>query len=586
MEHENGRMKSAAARKHRSLAARVSRATVLNCAILGLVALLLGLSFYTVASAQKYVSQAFNYSVSAKNSVVRGANGAGLADQVMEIYRSLTPEERAAVGTEEYHARFSRLQKEQDFITEWHILSGVYEANANEVSNIYLGMFDRETGALVHIVDRNRDLNDYRSIGGWESVDSKEIEHFLSWKESDTGMLYDIDHTAEKGWFCTAAIPRWDENGIISFFVFTEVTLGGLIADMRAFVIQFTLALLLVTVLITLLSAKRIKKELVEPVNAIAEAARRYSADKKEGVAKTEHFSRLDIRTGDEVENLSRIMADMERNLFEYEQNLTAVTAEKERIATELNLAADIQAHMLPSTFPAFPGRAEFDIYASMAPAKEVGGDFYDFFLVDEDHLALVIADVSGKGVPAALFMMASRTMLKDAALSGMDPAAVLARVNRQLCENNPDMMFVTVWLGILEIPTGLLVWADAGHERLCLFRNGRWECLPKKGGVALAAFEPEQLGESAFRNSELQLCPGDVLFQYTDGVTEAMTAEREQFGTDRLLEALKSAPSADPESLLPHVRAQMDAFVQGAPQFDDITMLSLRYRGACEGQA
>jgi serine phosphatase RsbU (regulator of sigma subunit) len=177
--------------------------------------------------------------------------------------------------------------------------------------------------------------------------------------------------------------------------------------------------------------------------------------------------------------------------------------------------------------------------------------------------------------------MMASRTMLKDAALSGMDPAAVLARVNRQLCENNPEMMFVTVWLGILEISTGKLVWADAGHERLCLFQNGSWECLPKKSSVALAAFEPEQLEDSVFRNCELQLRPGDVLFQYTDGVTEAMTEKRKQFGTERMMEALNAAPEVRPETLLPFMRERIDRFVCGAPQFDDITMLSLRYRGA-----
>ena len=176
--------------------------------------------------------------------------------------------------------------------------------------------------------------------------------------------------------------------------------------------------------------------------------------------------------------------------------------------------------------------------------------------------------------------------MLKGAAQSHLDPAAVLERVNAQLCENNPDMMFVTVWMGVLELSTGKLVWADAGHERLCLYQNERWECLPKKSGVALAVFEPELLeleDKSPFRNAELYLRPGDVLFQYTDGVTEAMTAEREQFGTQRMLDALSSAPEPQPEVLLPHVRGCIDRFVCGAPQFDDITMLALQYRGGKE---
>ena len=373
------------------------------------------------------------------------------------------------------------------------------------------------------------------------------------------------------------------KNDKLYGFILTDVTLGGLIRSMRKFVRRFTLAMVVITILISLYATRRFRNRLVEPINAIAQAAQSYLTDKKTGAGETAHFARLNIHSGDELENLSLIMADMERDLSEYEESITAITAEKERIATELDLAASIQANMLPSTFPPFPEREEFDIYASMTPAKEVGGDFYDFFMVDEDHLALMIADVSGKGIPAALFMMASRTMLKDAALYRMDPAAVLERVNAQLCENNPTYMFVTVWMGILEISTGKLTWADAGHEKLMLWQDGAWKCLPKKSGVALGALEPELLdmeNGSPFCNPELFLKPGDAVFQYTDGVTEAMTASREQFGMDRLQKALDSAGDMKPDALLPRIRECIDAFVQGAPQFDDITMLSLQYKG------
>ena len=249
-------------------------------------------------------------------------------------------------------------------------------------------------------------------------------------------------------------------------------------------------------------------------------------------------------------------------------------------VAAELSMAASIQSNMLPNTFPAFPGRSEFDIYASMTPAKEVGGDFYDFFMIDGDHLALLIADVSGKGVPAALFMMTARTMIKGASHGARSPAQVLRFVNAQICENNPENMFVTVWLGFLEISTGSLLWADAGHDPLALYQDGAWMLLPRGGGVALGFLEPELLDPDPYADHEVRLKPGDAVFQYTDGVTEAMTEELEQFGYDRLLEALNVSPSADPETLLPRVRTALDAFVKGAPQFDDITMLSLRYRG------
>ena len=264
---------------------------------------------------------------------------------------------------------------------------------------------------------------------------------------------------------------------------------------------------------------------------------------------------------------------------------------EKERVAKELDTAAGIQLSMLPGSFPAFPDRKEFDLLASMDPAKEVGGDFYDFFLVDEDHLVLVTADVSGKGVPAALFMMIAKTLLKNSAKPGFRPAAVLEEVNRQLCEGNGNGMFVTVWLGVLELSTGRLVWADAGHEKPVLYHAGAWSFLKKHSGVALGMMDPELLAmddEPAFVDQELLLSPGDVIFQYTDGVTEATDAKKRLFGEERLLEALNASGTETPEALLPCVRGEIDAFVKDAPQFDDITMLALLYRGqggGTEGQ-
>ena len=260
----------------------------------------------------------------------------------------------------------------------------------------------------------------------------------------------------------------------------------------------------------------------------------------------------------------------------------------KERIAKELDTAAAIQLSMLPGSFPAFPERKEFDLLASMDPAKEVGGDFYDFFLVDEDHLVLVAADVSGKGVPAALFMMIAKTLLKNSAKPGFSPAAVLEEVNAQVCEGNANGMFVTVWLGVLELSTGRLVWADAGHEKPILFHDGSWSFLKKHSGVALGMMDPELLAmddEPAFVDQELCLAPGDGIFQYTDGVTEATDAKERLFGEERLLEALNAARTEAPEALLPYLRGQIDAFVKEAPQFDDITMLALLYHGSSKGR-
>ena len=254
-----------------------------------------------------------------------------------------------------------------------------------------------------------------------------------------------------------------------------------------------------------------------------------------------------------------------------------------DRIAKELELAADIQGSMLPKDFPAFPEREEFELLASMDPAKEVGGDFYDYFLADEDHLVLVTADVSGKGVPAALFMMIAKTLLKNSAQSGVSPAAVLSEVNGQICDGNDNGMIVTVWLGVLELSTGRLVWADAGHEKPALLHGGSWTFLQKHNGIALGMLEPELLEEDEdppFVDQELCLAPGDMVFQYTDGVTEATDGKERLFGETHLLAALNDAPEKTPAALLPFLRGEIDGFVKGVPQFDDITMLALLYRG------
>ena len=225
---------------------------------------------------------------------------------------------------------------------------------------------------------------------------------------------------------------------------------------------------------------------------------------------------------------------------------------------------------------PAFPEREEFDIYASMDPAKEVGGDFYDFFMIDDDHLAMVIADVSGKGVPAALFMMSSKILINDHALMGGSPAEILARVNKQVCANNEAHMFVTVWLGILEISTGKLTTASAGHEYPIINTTGEYVLLKDKHGLAVGAFEM-----SKYKNTELQLKKGDSIFVYTDGVAEATDANNELFGTDRTVEALNAIPEgASQKEILAGVRTAVDAFVKEAPQFDDLTMVGLKYNG------
>ena len=247
---------------------------------------------------------------------------------------------------------------------------------------------------------------------------------------------------------------------------------------------------------------------------------------------------------------------------------------ENERIRSELAMASRIQSAMLPGIFPAFPERKEFDIYASMDPVRGVGGDFFDFFFIDRDRLCLLIADVSGKGIPAALFMMASKIILADNAKSGKSPAQILQDTNEAICANNPEEMFVTVWLGILDISTGLLTTANAGHEYPALMHaDGQFELFRDRHGLVVGGMPGVKYHEHS-----LQMYPGSKLFVYTDGVPEATDAENALFGTARMLEALNAHANETPKQILRGVRQAVNEFVSDMEQFDDLTMMCLEY--------
>ena len=287
-------------------------------------------------------------------------------------------------------------------------------------------------------------------------------------------------------------------------------------------------------------------------------------------------FEAVPVRSRGELRLLADNVKSLADGVSTYMTNLQTVTADKERIGAELSLATRIQAAMLPHVFPPFPDRMEFDLYASMDPAKEVGGDFYDFFLVDDDHLCMLMADVSGKGIPAALFMMVCKIILQSVAMLGGSPAEILTKTNEAICSNNEAQMFVTVWVGILEISTGRLTAANAGHEYPVIKKpDGRFEVFKDKHGLVIGAMDG-----MVYREYELQLEPGSKLFLYTDGVPEANDADNRLFGMERMLAALNTDPDAVPEQILKNVRGAVDDFVKDAEQFDDLTMLCMEYRG------
>ena len=372
------------------------------------------------------------------------------------------------------------------------------------------------------------------------------------------------------GYNYTGVAPILGEDGNAIAEIQYILDMAEVRAYLNGVLIKMLVISLIITVLAMLCYIVVVRRMVTQPISRLA----KFTEEITDASGITD--KRADVRTGDEIESLNDSFNYMLDELGVYIDNLSTVTAEKERIGAELNIATQIQADMLPRIFPAFPERKEFDLYATMGPAKEVGGDFYDFFLVDDDHLALVMADVSGKGVPAALFMVIAKTLIKNRAQLGESPAEILKNVNEQLCEGNEAELFVTVWLAILEISTGKGLAANAGHEHPVLRRkDGSNELVTYRHSPAVATMEGLR-----FREHSFELHPGDRLFVYTDGVPEATNAKNELFGSERMLAALNADPDVPPEQLLRNVRAAIDAFVGDAPQFDDITMLGFSYFG------
>lgn len=367
----------------------------------------------------------------------------------------------------------------------------------------------------------------------------------------------------------TVLIPLTGIDGTVKGILCVERPMEELNASRWGYLKSITAAAILLLILASMAGVLYLNRQFVLPLEQISQEAQRFAAEN----SSAEQAALQGISNIREIAELGRAIDKMERDTLGYIDHLTTITAEKERIGTELALATRIQADMLPRLFPAFPERPEFDVFASMTPAKEVGGDFYDFFLIDDDHLGLVVADVSGKGVPAALFMMMSKILVSNYAMMGGSPKEVLERVNNSVCKNNDSEMFVSVWFGILTISTGRIVAANAGHEYPVLQKaGGQFELLKDRHGLVVGGVEGARYTEYEFT-----LEKDGALFLYTDGLPEATNTQGKMFGMDRMLKALNREPNALPQRMLENMQAAVGDFVGDAPQFDDLTMLAIR---------
>lgn len=372
------------------------------------------------------------------------------------------------------------------------------------------------------------------------------------------------------GYIASAYSPIYNSEGEPVAIVGVDLSMPRLNQEIFSFLGNSVIFVAIITSLLSTIYFFYTKRNILKPIDLLNRAAGRMVENLEE-----DQLPEIDVHTGDEIEELATAFLQMNFEVKEYIQKLYLVTAEKERIGAELDVAAHIQSSMLPCIFPPFPERHEFDIYATMTPAKEVGGDFYDFFMVDERHLAIVMADVSGKGVPAALFMVIGKTLIKDHTQPGADLGAVFSEVNDILCASNSEGMFITAFEGVLDLVTGEFRFVNAGHEIPFISRAGSaFEPHKIRAGFVLAGMEGLR-----YKAGTVELAPGDKLFQYTDGVTEATSADKELYGMDRLQKILASVSDKTSQEILPAVKEDIDRFVGDAPQFDDITMLCLEFK-------
>lgn len=432
-----------------------------------------------------------------------------------------------------------------------------------------------EHEAFLYLDDSQKsDLSDFANVIPFEASEHKAVAALLSKKNDDPDKIYYevvMDSAKDKAYYNGYLPIRFDDGKMVVLYYQYDWS-DYYDASVRRFNI-FMLFGVAVLLLLNGLLMFFIYRKAIRPLMQVKMGVEEYKDDKNSQNI-VEKMNR--IRSKNEIGVLADSFSEMVTEIDRYSEENLKLSNKQSRINTELAVAYNIQKSMLPDMRRAFPERKKFNLAASMDPAKEVGGDFYDFFLVDEDHLCIMIADVSGKGVPAALFMMASKIIMETEAQKGKSPARILTQANKAICSNNIEQMFVTVWLGILELSTGRLTAVNAGHEPpAVLGPNGRFELYDDEHFLFVGIMDDIEYGEY-----ELTLSPGSKLFVYTDGIPEATNAEDELFCLDRMIEALNTDPTAAPEEILANVRKAVDAFVQDAEQFDDLSMLCLEYYG------
>lgn len=534
--------------KLHSIRVKIICSIILLALVISTVLVYISYSTYKSAMNEHYDTLAANV---AKTAI------AMLDDETMLSYvrnvADADPQE--VMASEEYQEILSILQRIKD---------------SNNVLYLYV-TYPAEDGAyFIFDTDTSADGCPYGYFMEYYEGSFSELSEQLQRGEMVPSVISDQEY----GWIISISYPYISEGGELIGYVCVDISMDKVVNDRQDFLSNCIWIMTVITVVFAVVYVFLFHRSFIRPIEQMTRAASDFISSREKGAEQASSIASLEVRTRDELQKLCESLKKMESDLNLHIENLKNVTAEKERIGAELNVATHIQKSMLPRIFPAFPEREEFDVYATMDPAKEVGGDFYDFFMVDERHLAIVMADVSGKGVPAALFMVIGKTLIKDHTQPGRDLGEVFTEVNDLLCESNSEALFITAFEGVLDLVTGEFRFVNAGHEMpfLCP-AGGDFEARRIKPGFVLAGMEGMR-----YTAGTMTLGLGDKIFQYTDGVTEATNANQELYGMERLTAVLNTVKDKSPNEILPAVKEDIDRFVGQAPQFDDITMLCLEY--------
>ncbi len=494
-----------------------------------------------------------------------------ICDEVRSTYDQVESEGLDDPYSKEYMDRFAYLINDDFWASRAVMEKAVDYARLDSVAIV---IPDEERHRIIYVIDGYELAHAY-APGQWIRTDIpgqdslKTIEKIAS---SDASMIFGYGDV--NGWIATNYVKLYDKEGNFIAYVAGDIYINDFVKSVARNFIFFLFALLVLVIITAIIISFVTKRNIIDPVNLLAKSAYEYTKRDKTAEEVTEtFFENRSMGASLEMDTLGRTLSDMEKDINETMRRIREMTSEKERLSAEMSLATNIQAGVLKTDFPAYPDRHEFDIFASMTPAKEVGGDLYDFFLIDDDHLCMVVGDVSGKSVPAALFMMITTIIIRNVATMEKSVSQIMKKTNQQLCRNNPEFFFVTTWLGVYTISEHKLTFANAGHEYPAIYRHskGEFEYYVTKHDPPLAIDE-----DMDFAEDSIGLSGGDKLFIFTDGVVEATRGDDVLYGAERLLKCLNHNASLPGKELLPAVESDVNSFIEGASQFDDLTMLCL----------